>query len=236
MTERTVRWGGVAAIVFVVLILITAFSAGEPPAADDAVDKVRDYSVDHRGALLASNLIGLAAIPFIIWFAVVLREVLRRDPTTDALGLASLAGLLVTAAMALAGGAVATSPVYVDGVADELGDDALRIVFEAQTLLFAATSAGIVLFSLTAALAIRRTGALPAYTMWLALLATVGNVVTLFSTASAGAAMLGFAGLLTFVLFVLVTGITMATGKATPTPPATATATATTTSAASTAR
>ena len=217
MTERTVRWGGIAAIVFVVLILITAFSAGEPPAADDAIDKIREYFVDHRGALLLSNLIGLAAIPFIIWFAVVLREVLRRDPTTNALGLASVAGLLVTASMALAGGAVAASPVYVDGVADTLGGDTLRIVFEAQSLLFAATSAGIVLFSLTVALAIRRTAALPAYTMWLALLAALGNVVTLFSTASAGAAMLGFAGLLTFALFVLVTGITMAIGKATPT-------------------
>ncbi len=227
MTERTVRWGGVAAIVFVVLILITAFSAGEPPAADDPIDKIRDYFVDHRSALLASNLIGLAAIPFIIWFAVVLREVLRRDPTTNALGLASLAGLLVTASMALAGGAVAASPVYVDGVADKLGGDTLRIVFEAQSLLFAATSAGIVLFSSTAALAIRRTEALPAYTMWLALLATLGNVVTLFSTASASAAMLGFAGLLSFALFVLVTGITMAIGKATP---------ATTASTASTAR
>jgi hypothetical protein len=217
MTERTVRWGGVAAVVFVVLILITAFSAGEPPAADDAVDKIRTYFVDHRSALLISNLIGLIAVPFVVWFAVVLREVLRGDPTTNALGLASLAGLLVTASMALAGGAVATSPVYVDGVADNLGDDTLRIVFEAQSLLFAATSAGIVLFSLTAALAIRRTGALPAYTMWLAWLATLGNVVTLFSTADAGAAMLGFVGLLSFALFVLVTGITMAAGKATPT-------------------
>ena len=225
MTERTVRWGGVAAIVFVVLILVTAFSAGEPPAADDAVDKMRDYFVDHRSALLASNLIGLVAVPFALWFAVVLRELLRGDPTTNALGVASLAGLVLTASMALAGGAVATSVVYVDGVADKLDGDTLRIVYEAQSLLFAATSAGIVLFSLTAGLAIRRTAALPAYTMWLALLATLGNILTMFSTAGAGASMLGFTGLLTFALFVLVTGITMALGKATP--PAASTANAT---------
>jgi hypothetical protein len=216
MTERTVRGGGVAGIVFVVLIMVTAFSAGEPPAADDAVDKMREYFVDHRSALLASNLIGLVAVPFVFWFAVVLRELLRGDSTTDALGVASLAGLVLTASMALAGGAVATSVVYVDGVADKLDGDTLRIVYEAQGLLFAATSAGIVLFSLTAALAIRRTAALPAYTMWLALLATLGNLLTMVSTAGAGASMLGFTGLLTFALFVLVTGITMALGKATP--------------------
>jgi hypothetical protein len=111
---------------------------------------------------------------------------------------------------------VASSVVYVDGVAGALGDDTLRIAFEAQSLLFAATSAGIVLFTFAAGMAIRRTGALPAYTMWFALLATVGNLVTIVSTAGSGLSMLGFLGVLSFALFVLVSGLTMALGKATP--------------------
>jgi hypothetical protein len=116
----------------------------------------------------------------------------------------------------MAGGALSVAPIYVDGVADKLGDDALRIVFESQMLLFAATSSGIVLFSLLAGLAIRRTTALPAYTMWLAFLATVGNVVTMISVFGSGVSALGLPGLPTFALFLLVTGITMAAGKATP--------------------
>jgi hypothetical protein len=216
MTDRAVRWGGVAAIVFVVLVLITVFAGGPPPTADDPADKIRTYLVDHRTGLLVSNFLGLLAIPFVIWFGVVLRELVRGDRTANALGTASLAGLLVTAPMAMAGGALSVAPIYVDGVADKLGDDALRIVFESQMLLFAATSSGIVLFSLLAGLAIRRTTALPAYTMWLAFLATVGNVVTMISVFGSGVSALGLPGLPTFALFLLVTGITMAAGKATP--------------------
>jgi hypothetical protein len=216
MTDRAVRLGGVAAIVFVVLILITVFATGQPPDLDDPVDKIRTFMVDHRTAILVSNLLGLIGIPFAVWFVVVLREVLRGDRTANALGTASLAGLLVTAPMAMVGGALTAAPVYVDGVANKLGEDTLRIVFEAQSLMFAATSAGILLFSLTTAFAIRRTRALPAYTMWLAFLAAIGNLVTMLSTLGAGAAALGFFGVLSFALFFLVTGITMAVGKATP--------------------
>jgi hypothetical protein len=127
-----------------------------------------------------------------------------------------LAGLIVTAPCAILGGAVFTAPVYVDGVADHLNDDTLRIVYEAQNLMFAGTSAGIVALALGAGLAIRRTRALPAYVMWLAFLAVLGNVVTMISTLGAGAAMLGFLGVLSFALFILVTGITLVTGKADP--------------------
>jgi hypothetical protein len=214
MTDRTVRLGGVSGIVFLVLIFITAVSTGEPPDADGPADKIRTYLVDKRSALLVSTLLGLVAIPFLVWFFVVLREQLRGDQLSNALGTAALAGLLLTASMALAGGAVIASAVYVDGVADRLGDDTTRIVFEAQNLLFASTSAGIVLLAVASALAIRRTGALPSFTMWLALLAAVTNIATMLSTLGAGAANLGFVGFLGFALFILVTGITMATGRA----------------------
>ena len=215
MTDRTLRWGGVAAIVFVVLILITVFSAGSPPAADDSVDKLRSYMVDHRSALLVSNLLALFAVPFVLWFAVVLRDAARGDRMANALGTASLAGLLITAPMAMAGGAIQASAVYVDGAADKFSDDTIRIVFEAQTLLFGATSAGLVVFLLANALLIRRTTVLPPYVMWLALLGVVGNLVAMVSVVSAGAAMLGFFGVLSFSLFLLVAGITMAMGKTT---------------------
>jgi hypothetical protein len=216
MNDRAVRVAGLAAIVFVVLILVTVFASGQPPAADDSVEKIREYLVDHRTAMLVSQLLGLLALPFAIWFSVVFRDVVRGDRMSNALGLASLAGLLVTAPMAMAGGAISISPIYVDGVANKLGDDTIRIVFEAQSLLFACTSAGIALFALTAALAIRRTRALPSYTMWLGLLAVAGNIVAMFTVLGAGASNLGFVGLLTFALFLLGAGGTMAAGKATP--------------------
>jgi hypothetical protein len=97
-------------------------------------------------------------------------------------------------------------------------------VYEAQSLLFAATAAGLLLFALAAGLAIHRARTLPLYTMWLAFLAAIGNIIALFSSLAPGASLLGLVGVLTFVLFVLVVGIVMAIGKVaalpdrTPTP------------------
>src|SRR5215217_6029265 len=77
MPKRMVQWAGIAAIAFVVLTLISVFSTGEPPAADDAVGEIRDYLADHRTALLVANFLGLVATPLVLWFGVALREVLR---------------------------------------------------------------------------------------------------------------------------------------------------------------
>ncbi|MDP9334600.1 MAG: hypothetical protein M3Q30_15030, partial [Actinomycetota bacterium] len=211
-------WAGAAGIAFVILIVITITISGSPPMADDAVSKIRDYYVDHRSNLLWANLIGIFATPFVLWFAVVLREMFRGDRLANALGTVSLAGLLVTTPVAMIGGALNVSVIYVDGAAQTYRPDTLRLLYDAQSLVFAATSAGIVAFTLGAALAIRRTGALPSFTMWLALLAVVGNVVAMFTVLDAGAALIGLAGVTTFALFILVTGITMAAGK-TNTPP-----------------
>jgi len=218
MPKRMVQWAGVAAIAFVVLTLISVFSTGEPPAADDAIGKIRDYLVDHRTALLVSNFLGLVAIPLVIWFGVVLRDVLRGDRVANALGTASLAGLLLTAPLAMVGGAIGSAPIYVDGVAKTMGDDSLRIVYEGQSLLFGATAAGLTLFAVATGLAIYRTRSLPTYTMWLAFLAAIGNVIALLSTLAPGISLLALFGVLTFALFVLVAGIVMASGNVTVRP------------------
>lgn len=216
MSDRTMRMGGVAAIIFVVLVLVTILTGGSPPAADDSAEKIRTYFVDHRGGLIFGQLCGVIATAFVVWFAVTLREAFRGDRLSSALGTASLAGILVTAPMAIAGGAVAMAPVWVDGTAEKLGDDAVRLAFLTQTLLFGGASTGLLLFGVVTAMAIRRTGALPAYTMWLAALVAVGNAVTVVAMTSASSSSVGFIGITTFLLFLLVTGITMAMGKTAP--------------------
>jgi hypothetical protein len=222
MSVRFVRWGGIAAIIFVVVILFTAFSAGSPPAGDDAIDKVRQFYSDHRGILLVSNMLALFAVPFVVWWAIVFREVVRGDAVSNALGTGVLAGLLITAPAAMLGGAFNVSVVYLDKGLKDIPDGVLRVVFEGQGLMFGATSAGLVLMAFTAGLAIRRTRALPTYTMWLAFLAVLGNLGAMASTLDAKVGATGFAGLLTFTLFLLVTGIVMVAGKATPAAAATA--------------
>ena len=141
MSDRFVRWGGIAAIIFVVVILFTAFSAGSPPATDDAIDKVRQFYSDHRGILLVSNMLALLAVPFVVWWAIVFREVARGDAVANVLGTGVLAGVLITAAAAMTGGALNVSVVYLDKGLADIPDGVLRVVFEGQGLMFGATSA-----------------------------------------------------------------------------------------------
>ena len=214
MTDRTVRLGGLAGVIFVILILITIFAGGSMPKPDDSVLKIQKYFVDHRRGLLFTNFAGIVAIPFALWFGVVLRELVRRDRLASLYGTGLLSGLLVAASMALAGGALEATPVYVSGAAQKYDPNLLRLVFDAQTLAFIATSAGILAFAAASAVAIRRSEVLPAYTMWLAVLAVAGNAVTMISALGARLSAVGIFGVATFGIFILVTGITMAAGKA----------------------
>src|SRR5437762_2377401 len=106
MSDRSIRIAGLAGVVFVVMILITVFSTGSMPMVDDPVSKIRAYFVDHRSALLVSQLLGMLATPFALWFGVTLRELVRGDRISNALGTYSLAGLIVTAPLPAAGGAI----------------------------------------------------------------------------------------------------------------------------------
>ena len=218
MTNKTVRWAGIAGVIFVVLILITVFAGGAMPKVDASTAKIQKFYSDHRRGLLVSNFFGLLAIPFAVWFAVVLREIVRGvDRLSNALATALLVGLAVTAPMAMVGGAIQVAPAYLKHAAGAIDGNTLRLLFDTQGLAFAATAGGITIFAAASAVAIRRSAAMPAYTMWLAVLAVLGNLLTMVSVLGPKVSGLGFAGLITFGLFVLVTGITIAASKTTVT-------------------
>ena len=225
MTDRAIRLAGVAALVFVALILISAFAPGSPPAADASVDKIRSFMVDHRGGILAAQLLGIFATPFAVWFFVTLRELTRgdrTDRTTNMAGTAALLGLTITGVLALVGGAVFAAPLYLNGFTDGTGDDIIRLVYSMQTEVFVATAAGLIVTMLGAHIAIRRSGALPVWVAWIAALAAVLNVVSAFASISAGASGLGFLGLIGFAVFMIVSGIMFVAGKASVSTAATA--------------
>jgi len=219
MTDRAVRVAGLAALVFVVLILIGALAPGNPPAGDASVDKIRMFMTDHRGAILLATLLGLFATPFAVWFFVTLRELTRGDGISNMAGTSMLAGIIFTGCMALVGGAVFAAPLYLDGFTEGATDDTVRIVYSMQFLVFESTVAGLLLVLGGAFVVIRRTRALPMAAAWVAALGFVLAVVAAFATLSAGSGALGFLGLVGLVLFMVVAGIMMLAGKVkTPVP------------------
>src|SRR5205085_1535446 len=103
--DKVARWGLLAGVVFVVLILVAGFIAGSPPKLTDPDGKIVKFFEDHRDALkIGSYLNGLAGLVF-LWFLGSLFGRLRRAEG----GAGRLAGV------ALTGGVVAVSLTFVSG-------------------------------------------------------------------------------------------------------------------------
>jgi len=70
--------GAAAGVIFVALLALSAFLAPAPPKADASVQKIANYYLNHRKALLGSAMFGTFAIVFFLWFLGHLRHVLQR--------------------------------------------------------------------------------------------------------------------------------------------------------------
>ena len=68
------RWGAWAGIVFVVLVLITAFLPGSPPKPSDSAVKIAKYFVDKADEIRITTYIGgLATIAMLFWLGALWR-------------------------------------------------------------------------------------------------------------------------------------------------------------------
>jgi hypothetical protein len=101
--DKVARYGLLAGVVFVVLVLVSAFLAGSPPKLSDHDQKIVTFFKDHQDSLkIASYLGGLAGLVF-LWFLGSLFGRLRRAEG----GSGRLAGV------ALTGGVVAVAVNFV---------------------------------------------------------------------------------------------------------------------------
>jgi hypothetical protein len=96
------RYGAVAGLIFVVLVLISAFIAGTPPQPTDAPRKIHEFYRDHERALKASVFLsGLGAAAFLWFIASLWSRLRRRRLATVAAGggVATIGFALVSAAI-----------------------------------------------------------------------------------------------------------------------------------------
>ena len=93
----SLRWPPLTGVVFVVLIVLAFIIGGETPDVDDTGEEVISFYTDNEGSQFASAILGAYAVLFFVFFASVLRSVLRR--AEDAPGILSTisfgGGLLV---------------------------------------------------------------------------------------------------------------------------------------------
>lgn len=169
MSGRRNQWLlPLAGVGFVVLGIISFIIQGEPKQADEPVNEIVDFYLDNKDSIIAGQVIGAIAGLLLIVFGAYLASVLRSaDEGVWVLPLLPLVGLVImdvgfaidgTILIALAEAADDIEPTSVQTLQALWDNDFLPIALGAMVFLF---SFGI---------AVVRSGALPRWLGWVAIL------------------------------------------------------------------
>ena len=179
-------WVPLLGILFVALAVISFAIAGEPVAADKGAQKVVDHYVDNKDSIIGGAAMqGLAAAVF-LYFVGYLSKVLRRAAGADSI-LPTLA--LVGATIMATGIAIdATISFSLAEAADDLapaGAQALQALWDND---FMPMAVGLQVFLLSTGIAVVKTGALPKWLGWIAILLAILAVTPVGFAAFVGGA------------------------------------------------
>jgi hypothetical protein len=196
---------GIVFIIFAILSIVV--SGGDPPdVKDNTAQEIVKHYTDNEDEIMFSSILGGIAMVALIFFAGYLRKVL----SAAAGGASMLPGIVLVGASIMAVG-LAIDTTISFALADAAGDVDPVAVQSLQMLWdndFIPIALGIVVFLLSAGLAIVETGALPKWLGWVAIVLAI-----------VGLTPVGFAAFLLGAVWVLVVSI-MLTMRANAGPPA----------------
>jgi|SRR5215211_1337242 len=207
-TQRLAPLTGVA---FIALVIIGFAIAGEPPDAESPAQEIVDHYVDNKTATEVGVLLAVPGLAFLIFFANHLRRVF------DAAGDAALSTTILVGASIVGVGAAIDSTIQI-ALAESADDIEPTSVQTLQALWdndFVPIALGLLVFLVSVGLSILRTGVLPRWLGWVALVLVV-----------VGLTPIGFVAFLGTAILILVISIVLAvragrTGAPAPGTPAT---------------
>ena len=208
------RWGGLGGILFVVLVLVSAFMPGSPPKTSDSAAKIAKFVTDHGDAIRWASFVGALAGIALFWFLGSVWRVLRRaEGGSPRLAVMAVLGAAFATTMAAVGGIV-LSAVGIVGVNDAGGKTGTRFFYIMATNIGAGTVVGIAVFVGAFSAVILRTGVFPKFLGWIGALIALVAVLASASTASTRDEYfaLGFVAFVTFMLWLLVVSIMIVRG------------------------
>jgi hypothetical protein len=206
---------GIAAIVFVVALVVSAFAltpSGMPKPNASPV-KWASFVADHRSRLQVSNYVAGIGFVALLFFTSALSnffariEGALRGPST-----LIIAGGVTTVAIAAMGGTLSAVLDYRTGPGSDL--NIVRTLVDANTLAFTLVEFPVAVLLAGAGISIFRNGGLPRWLGGLALLAALVNLAGASAQATHGAfgnrglfGGFGFAGFLALLAWLLVAGV-----------------------------
>ena len=208
--ERGKAWVPlVTGLGFAVLLIVSIIVAGSPPGADDGPVKVAQWYSDNKDSAEIGSFIGVVAAGFLIFFGAYLRKVL--EP-----GAGLMLGILPLIGVSIVAIGAAIDGLLMFAAAEAVGDIPAPEIQTIQAIWdndFLPLILGILVFNWSVGLAVLKSGALP---KWLGWAAVVFGVIAL-------AGPVGFIGALGAGLWVIVASIVLgmrANSGGTPAQPA----------------
>ncbi len=170
MTDR--GWlAPLTGLAFFLLSIIVFTTMGEPPDVDAPTQEIVDFYVDNEGKQLLGGLLeGIAGTLFVIFGALVLRELRAAEGDRAILGYVALAGTIVFA-VGLAIDATITFTLV--ETAEEIDPSAVQALTALWHNDFVPFALGMQIFLLGAGIGIVRYGILPKWIGWVAIVLAV---------------------------------------------------------------
>lgn len=214
MSTNLVRFGGIAGVIFAVLIAVGAFAVGGSPPEISATGKdILGYYTSSNARL---SYVAGAALPTVfaaLFFSTLTLRLWAREADRG-WTLFAFSSAIITGAVATASGILVWGPLTY-GHVDETTAQALNAAQQTSEV-------GIGLLVLTILIAYGvvqyRVGSLTRWLGYLAFLTAVFEAIAFIASFTDGSpGMLGLPGLLGFLLWTLLTGALQATGRTEPT-------------------
>ena len=211
MQDRHARYGAATGVLFVIFVIAGFLVQPKPPAADATAQEILNYVVDKQNTLHVVQLLFGAAGLFFIWFIGTLRQLLSRAEGDDG-RLANTAfggGLIAVATLMVGGGLAAVAALH----PVENGANVTHALIDASLLVPAVGAPAAFVFFAANGLSILRSGYLPAWMGWFAIVSAVLNILGIGAVFTdhgvfAGDGVLGFfLGFLCFLLWTLLASI-----------------------------
>jgi hypothetical protein len=214
MNVHAVRSAGWAGIAFIVLVFISAFAPGEPPAAGAAPAAIGQFFDQHRTMLILAGWVAYPAGAFFLWFAVGLYAYLRsaRD-SSDSLPTFALANAIVATAIATISGTIQIA--LATHASSELGAQVIRAFYDLSLVTGTILFAPIGIFIFAVALSGLREGSMPPLLAWFGYLSAIlCGAASLTVLGTSGPLALGgmgalLMGIVPLTLWTVATGIVM---------------------------
>lgn len=184
--------GGLVAltgVAFLVLALLGFAIGGEPPdASDDTSREIVDFYVDNKDRLNVAAFVEAAAAVLLVFFGAFLRDVLRgADAGADFLPTVAFAGTLILAVGLAIDGTISLALTETAKDIEPAAAEALAALYNNDYIPFAV---GSILFLAGVGLSVLRSGVLPKWMGWVAVVLAIIGFTPLGFIAFIGAGIL----------------------------------------------